>query len=257
MATELNKIYHQHLTRGLREEMAMDFSNKVAMVTGGTGALGSDVVLGLAKAGARVAVPYRRANEWNAIQQRDGDARALLYGSELDLTRGEAVSRFAEDVVGRWGRLDFLFAVAGGFAAGRSYESSDVVWDQMLSTNLRSLVAIIRAVVPIMIRQNFGRIVTVSSGAILRGGGAGIAAYAISKGAVRQLSEILADELKEYDIRVHCVMPGTMDTPSNRRDMPKADFAKWVKTEDVARVMLALAGDDFRAARSVVVPVLG
>ena len=127
----------------------------------------------------------------------------------------------------------------------------------MLATNLRSLVTALRAVVPVMVRQNFGRIVTVSSGAILRGGGGGIAAYAVSKGAVRQLSEILADELKEYDIRVHCVMPGTMDTPANRQAMPKADFSKWVKTEDVARVMLALAGDNFRAARSVVVPVLG
>jgi NAD(P)-dependent dehydrogenase (short-subunit alcohol dehydrogenase family) len=108
-----------------------------------------------------------------------------------------------------------------------------------------------------MIRQNFGRIVTVSSGSILRGGGAGIAAYAVSKGAVRQLSEILADELKNYDIRVHSIMPGTMDTEANRRAMPEADFSKWVKTEDVARVIHFLLSDDARAVRSVVVPVLG
>jgi len=227
------------------------------MVTGGTGALGSAVVLELAKAGARVAVPYRRKNEWEAMEARAADASSRLSGSELDLTQGEAVQRFTEDVVGRFSRLDFLFAAAGGFAAGRSYETEDAAWDQMLATNLRSLVTALRAVVPVMVRQNFGRIVTVSSGAILRGGGGGIAAYAVSKGAVRQLSEILADELKEYDIRVHCVMPGTMDTPANRQAMPKADFSKWVKTEDVARVMLALAGDNFRAARSVVVPVLG
>jgi len=167
------------------------------------------------------------------------------------------VSRFSETVVSRWGRIDLLFAVAGGFAAGRSYETEEAVWEQMLETNLHSLVTVLRAVVPVMIRQRFGRIVTVSSGAILRGGGAGIAAYAVSKGAVRQLSEILADELKDYDIRVHCVMPGTMDTRANRNAMPKSDSSKWVKTEDVARVMLALAGEDFQAARSVVVPVLG
>ncbi len=235
----------------------MDFSNRVAVVTGGTGALGSDVVLALAKAGARVAVPYRRQNEWKAIEQRAGDSRARLHGSELDLTKSEAVGRFVQDVENRWGRLDLLFMVAGGFASGRSYETDEAVWNQMISTNLLSLVAVLRAAVPVMIRQNFGRIVTVSSGAILRGGGAGIAAYAVSKGAVRQLSEILADELKEYDIRVHCVMPGTMDTAANRQTMPKADTSKWVKTEEVAKVMLALASDDFRAARSVVVPVLG
>jgi NAD(P)-dependent dehydrogenase (short-subunit alcohol dehydrogenase family) len=108
-----------------------------------------------------------------------------------------------------------------------------------------------------MIRQNFGRIVTVSSGSILRGGGAGIAAYAVSKGAVRQLSEILADELKAYDIRVHCILPGTMDTEANRLAMPKADFSKWVKTGEVARLVHFLLSDDSRAVRSAVVPVLG
>jgi NAD(P)-dependent dehydrogenase (short-subunit alcohol dehydrogenase family) len=257
VATASAKVYDRPFTGRLQEENAMDLSNRVAVVTGGTGALGSDVVLELANAGARVAVPYRRKNEWEVIQQRAGDARARLYGAELDLTQGDAVRKFAEGVVSRWGRLDLLFAVAGGFAAGRSYETDESVWDQMISTNLGALVAVLRAVVPAMIRQNFGRIVTVSSGAILRGGGAGIAAYAVSKGAVRQLSEILAEELKEYDIHVHCVMPGTMDTLANRKAMPKADFSKWVKTEDVARVMLALASDDFGAARSVVVPVLG
>src|SRR5438477_191118 len=113
VATELAKVYDRCFTRCLQGKSAMDFSNRVAVVTGGTGALGADVVLELAKAGARVAVPYRRKNEWEAIEQRAGDARARLYGSELDLTRYEAVRRFAEDVVGRWGRLDLLFAVAG------------------------------------------------------------------------------------------------------------------------------------------------
>ena len=125
----------------------------------------------------------------------------------------------------------------------------------MFNLNLRSLFLVLRGVVPVMIRQNFGRIVTVSSGAILHGGGAGIAAYAVSKNAVRKLSEILADELKDYDIHVHTVLPGTMDTPANRLAMPKADFAKWVKTEEVSRVIRTLIGDDLRAAQSLVVPV--
>jgi len=111
--------------------------------------------------------------------------------------------------------------------------------------------------VPVMITQNFGRIITISSGAILRGGGAGMAAYAVSKVAVRQLTEILADELKDHDIHVHCVLPGTMDTESNRRAMPNADPSQWVKTDDVASVIHFLLSDNARAVRSVVVPVLG
>jgi NAD(P)-dependent dehydrogenase (short-subunit alcohol dehydrogenase family) len=87
--------------------------------------------------------------------------------------------------------------------------------------------------------------------------GAGIAAYAVSKGAVRQLTEILASELKGYNIHAHCILPGTMDAEANRRAMPKADFSQWVATEDVARVIRFLLSDDARAVRSVAVPVLG
>jgi len=235
----------------------LDFENRVAIVTGGTGALGRAVALDLLASGARVAVPYRSPQEWEALQQLAGGHAERLTGATVDLTNTEQVKRFAESVVERWSRIEYVAAVAGGFAAGKSYETDGATWDRMFSVNLRSLVVTLRAVVPVMIGQNFGRIVTVSSGAILRGGGAGIAAYAIAKGAVRQLTEILAEELKDYDIHVHSIMPGTMDTEANRQAMPDADFQKWVKTGDVARVIHFLFGDDARSVRSVVVPILG
>ncbi len=234
----------------------MDFDNRVALVTGGTGALGSAVTLDLLKGGARVAVTYRATGEWQALERRAGDDRSRLFGLAADLTRAEEVERSIRDLQAQWKQIDFLVAVAGGFAAGKSYESDERTWDHMFNLNVRSLILTQRSVVPLMISQNFGRIVTISSGAILHGG-AGIAAYAVSKGAVRQLTEILAEELKGYDIRVHCVMPGTMDTEANRLAMPKADVSRWAKTEDVARVIHTLLSDDFRAVRSVVVPVLG
>lgn len=235
----------------------MDFENRVAVVTGGTGALGGAVVTDLLAAGARVAVSYRSEEEWAALRLAAGKAVERLLGVKVDLTRAAEVESFEREVHSLWGRLDFLVAVAGGFAAGKSYQTDEETWDHMFNLNLRSVVNCLRAVVPMMIEQNFGRIVTVSSGAILRGGGAGIAAYAVSKGAVAQLSEILADELKSYDIHVHCLMPGTMDTAANRSAMPKADFSKWVKTEDVARVIHYLLSNDARAVRSVKVPVEG
>jgi len=235
----------------------MEFEHRVAVVTGGTGALGSSVALDLLQSGARVVVTYRSEKEWAALEGRAGEHQGKLTGAKVDLTQASEVERLVAEVVSKWQRIDHLVAVAGGFAAGKSFETDDKTWDQMFSLNLRSLIFCLRSVVPVMIGQNFGRIVTVSSGAILRGGGAGIAAYAVSKGAVRQLSEILADELKAFDIHVHCIMPGTMDTDANRLAMPKADFSKWVKTEDVARVVRFLLSDDARAVRSVVVPVLG
>lgn len=235
----------------------MDFENRVAVVTGGTGALGGAVVRDLLAAGARVAVSYRSEEEWAALRHAAGKASERLLGVKVDLTRAAEVESFEREVRSLWGRLDFLVAVAGGFAAGKSYQTDEKTWDHMFNLNLRSVVNCLRAVVPVMIGQNFGRIVTVSTGAILRGGGAGVAAYAVSKGAVAQLSEILADELKSYDIHVHCLMPGTMDTAANRSAMPSADFSTWVKTEDVARVVHFLLSDKARAVRSVTVPVLG
>lgn len=227
------------------------------MVTGGTGALGNAVTLDLLRSGARVAVSYRSVTEWEMLERKAAEHGQNLFGQQIDLTRGEEVERMVSGISLRWERIDYFVALAGGFAAGKSYETDEPTWDKMFNLNLRSLVIPLRAVVPAMIMQNFGRIVTTSSGSILHGGGAGIAAYAVSKGAVRQLTGILADELKDYDIHVHCVLPGTMDTEANRKSMPKADFSKWVKTEDVARTIRTLLGDDTRAVRSVAVPVLG
>jgi NAD(P)-dependent dehydrogenase (short-subunit alcohol dehydrogenase family) len=235
----------------------VEFENRVALVTGGTGALGSAVTLDLLASGARVAVPYRSQEEFNQLAGSATRWGSALVGAKTDLTQGEEIAKVTASVVERWGKLDYVVAVAGGFAAGKSYETDERTWDHMFNLNLRSVYLLARAVVPIMIRRNFGRIVTVSSGSILRGGGAGIAAYAISKSAVLELSQILADEVKDFDIHVHSVLPGTMDTAANRQAMPKADFSKWVKTEEVARVIHSLLGDDFRAVRSVAVPVLG
>src|SRR5579859_638187 len=237
--------------------MSMGFENRVALVTGGTGALGNAVTLELLRSGARVAVSYRSVTEWELLERKAAEHRQNLFGQKIDLTRREEVERTVSEITSRWGRIDYFVAMAGGFAAGKSYETDEPTWDKMFNLNLRSLVVPLRAVVPVMISQNFGRIVTTSSGSILRGGGAGIAAYAVSKGAVRQLTGILADELKDYDIHVHCVLPGTMDTEANRKSMPKADFSKWVKTEDVARAIRTLLSDDAHAVRSVEVPVLG
>ena len=189
---------------------------------------------------------------WHDWHLYGGLGRFLDTGFGIGLTVGAVAA-----VLERWQKIDYLVAVAGGFAAGKSYETDERNWDHMFNLNLRSVYLAVHAVVPHMIRQNFGRIVTVSSGAIQRGGGAGIAAYAISKTAVLKLSEILADELKDYDIHVHCVLPGTIDTAANRAAMRKADFSKWVKTEDVAGVIRTLRGDKMSAARSVAVPVLG
>jgi NAD(P)-dependent dehydrogenase (short-subunit alcohol dehydrogenase family) len=223
-------------------------------VTGGTGALGGAISLDLASSGARVVTTHVIEAEWLKLSERAGDSRERLTGLRVDLTRPEEVEAAVRSVRQRYGRIDFLLAIAGGFAAGSIAGTPEAVWDAMLGLNLRSLVSALRAVVPIMLAQDFGRIVTVSSGAILDGPGAGMAAYAVSKGAVRQLSEILAEEVKGHNIRVHCLLPGTMDTEANRRAMPTADPSKWVKTEEVAGVVHRLLAAS--EPSPVLVPVL-
>lgn len=235
----------------------VDFKDRVAVITGGTGALGSAVTLDLLRSGASITVPYLQEKSWKSLQTAAGEHAGRLAGWPVDLRSSGDVERFVAKVVERHGRLDFVVCVAGGFAAGKSFEIDDQAWERMLDLNLMSIIRMLRPVVPVMIGQNFGRIVTVSSGAILKGGGAGMAAYAVSKGAVLQLTEIVAQELEKYDIRAHCVMPGTMDTEANRKAMPKTDFSKWVQTADVASVIHFLLSDLSRAVRTVAVPVLG
>jgi NAD(P)-dependent dehydrogenase (short-subunit alcohol dehydrogenase family) len=232
----------------------MNYEGRVALVTGGTGALGSAAVLDLLEGGARVAVPYIVDSEWKDLAARTERWSTRLEGWRVDLTRPSEVEPWVRSVRSNCGRIDYLLAIAGGFTAGKIHETSESAWDLMMKLNLRSLVTVLRAVLPAMIEQNFGRIVTVSSGAILDQPGAGVAAYAVSKGAVRQLSEILAQEVKPYDIRVHCLMPGTMDTEANRRAMPDADRSGWLQLDQVVRVFHRLLLEE--AQSPVVVPVL-
>jgi NAD(P)-dependent dehydrogenase (short-subunit alcohol dehydrogenase family) len=109
-----------------------------------------------------------------------------------------------------------------------------------------------------MVQQNYGRIVSVSSRtAVESGRRARSSAYAVSKAGVIVLTEAIAEEVKKYDVNVNCVMPSTIDTPSNRRDFPKADFSKWVDPKDIAEVMLFLVSDASRVVSGAAVPVYG
>lgn len=232
----------------------MDFQDRVALVTGGTGALGSAVVLDLLASGAHVAATYTVEAEWQHFLAAAADSRKRLKGIPADLTQADEVQAAMQSLQRAHGRLDFLLAIAGGFAPGKIHETSEHVWDRMMDLNLKTLFSILRPVIPVMMKQNFGRIITVSSGAILTSPGAGVAAYAVSKAAVRHLSEVLAEEVKGYNIRAHCLMPGTMDTPANRRDMPKADFSQWVTTAEVAKLVHRLLLND--SDSPLIVPIL-
>ncbi len=237
----------------------MNFSGKTAIVTGGTGALGSAVVAALLAEGARVAVPFRKPGELERLREERalGAYAEALSGAMLDLTDETAVAAYAESVAEDRGGLDILINTAGAFAGGKPvHETPWSVWQQELDTNLKTAVIASRAAVPPMIRRGGGAIVNVSSRPA-EGSGQGVGAYAASKRAILQLTDAMAAELVDFRITVNAILPSTIDTPASRRGDPGADYSKWVSPDEIARVILFLVGPDARIVSGAHVRVYG
>jgi len=215
------------------------------------------VSLAFLEQGARVVATYRNQQEFDAVKAGASANAGLLEGARMDVTDEAAVSQFIESVATRHGRLDALVNAVGGYAGGvKLWEMDTKVFDQMLALNLRSGYALARAAVRAMLKQGHGAIVNVAAKAAIDHG-AGAGAYAASKAASVALMDSLAADLKGTGVRVNSVLPSIMDTPANRAAMPGADFAKWPKTEDVARVILFLCSDAARLIHGAAVPVYG
>jgi NAD(P)-dependent dehydrogenase (short-subunit alcohol dehydrogenase family) len=236
----------------------MDLEEKSAVVTGGAGALGGAVVAALLEAGARVSVPVRKPGELDQLRQRLRlDSGAALSGAVVDLTDETAVNDYAASVAEERGGLDILVNAAGSFAGGKPvHETPWSVWQGQLDSNLKTAVLASRAAVPHMIGRGGGAIVHVSSRPATQDG-KNIAAYAAAKRALLQLTDAMAAELLEENITVNAVLPSTIDTPANRKAMPKSDFSRWVRPEAIAKVILFLAGPDARFVSGAHVPVYG
>jgi NAD(P)-dependent dehydrogenase (short-subunit alcohol dehydrogenase family) len=236
----------------------MPFDDKVVLVAGGTGALGREVAMAFLEAGARVAVTYQRAAEFAAFRaaaERTGTQAP--EGASLDVTDLAATESYVTQLATRHGRLDILVNAVGGYAGGKNvWESSAADYDKMMALNFKSGFGLTHAVVPVMIRQNRGWIVNVASKAAY-GHSPGAALYAASKAAALVLIESLAEEVKAYNINVNSIVPSIFDTAANRKEMPKADFSKWPKPEQIARVVLFLCSEDSRLINGAAIPVYG
>jgi NAD(P)-dependent dehydrogenase (short-subunit alcohol dehydrogenase family) len=232
--------------------------NKVVLVAGGTGGLGRAVSLAFLAVGARVTVTYRRREEFDALAKLvGGDGGGRLEGFDTDVTDEAAVTSLVDGIVGRRGRLDVLVNTVGGYVGGvKLWELDTKVFDTMMNLNLRSGYALARAAVWVMLKQGGGAIVNVAAKAAFDHG-AGASAYAASKAAAVAMMDCLAEDLKGTGIRVNSILPSIIDTEANRKAMPKADFAKWPKADDIARVILFLCGDEAKVVHGAAVPVFG
>ncbi len=235
----------------------MKFTGKVALVAGGTGALGQAVALAFMREGADVAVTYRKEQEWLKLKSLAGANAARLSGHQVDVTDDAAVQRMIQDITLRTGRLEILVNTVGGYVGGVAlWELDTKLLDRMLALNLRSGFVLSRAAVKRMLEQGTGSIVNVAAKAAFDHA-AGAAAYAASKAAAVAMMDCLAADLKGSGVRVNSVLPSIIDTEANRKAMPDADFSKWPKPEDIARVILCLCSEDAKLIHGAAIPVYG
>jgi NAD(P)-dependent dehydrogenase (short-subunit alcohol dehydrogenase family) len=232
-------------------------ADPVVLITGATGEFGPYVAKAFAAAGARLAPTAR------ALDQAEGLLKDLGLGADrglpavVDVTQAASVKAWVDSVQAKWGRVDVLVNIAGGFKPGKPVaELEEADLDFMFNLNARSAFLTCRAVVPLMTAQGGGKIVNVGARQAL-GAGRKQAAYAISKAAVLRLTEALSAEVRESGINVNAVIPSTIDTPANRKNSPDGDYAKWVAPGDLAAVVTFLASDAARAIHGAAIPVYG
>ena len=229
-------------------------TGRVAIVSGGTGALGQSVTLRLLAAGAIVCVPYAVPAELAALDQRvDAAARPRLRSVPTDVTDEAAFTAFVRGVLDAHGRLDAIVNGVGGFAGGDLASTPLTEWQRMMTLNLTPAVIGSRAVLPAMTAAGYGRIVNIASRAVVPPMG-GFIGYTVAKAAVITLTQALAREVAR-GITVNAVLPSTLDTPGNRRAMPDADRSGWVSTDAVADVITYLAGEGAAALSGAAIPV--
>jgi NAD(P)-dependent dehydrogenase (short-subunit alcohol dehydrogenase family) len=229
----------------------MNLKGKRVAVTGGFGSLGIATVNALQAAGARVAAIDRA----DAPPATASLGEAGLFGG-VDLGEIDAAKTTLAKVVESLGGLDALVNIAGTFRWEKLADGGLDTWDFLYRVNLRTAVAASKAALPFLLESSAASIVNIGAMGAVKAG-AGMGAYAASKAGISKLTEALAEELKEKDITVNAILPSIIDTPPNRKDMPKADFDHWVKPEQLGDVIVFLLSDRARAITGALIPVVG
>jgi NAD(P)-dependent dehydrogenase (short-subunit alcohol dehydrogenase family) len=225
---------------------AMSLAGKACIVTGGAGALGLAVCKALSGAGAKVM----------AIDHGVVPAEQPGIGG-VDLSDASKAKAAIDTAVADMGGLFALINVAGGFRFEKLGEGKVETWDFLYTVNLKTALCGSMAALPHLLKNKKGRIVNIGAAAAAKPAAAGMGAYTASKAGVLKLTESLADEVKNDGITVNAILPTTIDTAANRRDMPKADFSKWVKPEEIAALIIFLLSDEASAITGANIPIAG
>jgi NAD(P)-dependent dehydrogenase (short-subunit alcohol dehydrogenase family) len=224
--------------------------NKVVLITGANGGLGAFVTNAFLETGALVAgvSPTIRNSDF---------PHPSFEAIPAELTSGDAARAVAGTVIAKWGKIDALVHLVGGFSGGKTVsETDDATIEKMLNMNLLAAFHMLRAVLPEMRAKGTGRILAIGSRTAVEPQ-PGVGAYSASKAALVSLVRTVALENKDRGISANVVLPGTMDTPANRAAMPRADFSKWVQPSQIASLLVHLASDQASQISGAVIPVYG
>lgn len=234
-------------------DVTYDFSKKVVLITGGTGALGRMLVKKFIDSGAITISSFH--SEQGAEKLKIENPRVELI--KMDLLREEQLLKTIPQLVRQFGTINILVNVVGGYLGGRNINDlNETEWDAMLNLNLKSAFLISKYVIPVMKSGNGGHIVHISSRTGQKSEG-GDSAYAASKAGLIRFVESAAQEFMEAKININCVLPAIIDTDANRKAMPNAEFSKWLSTEEIANVILFLCSSDARAINGAAIPTYG
>ena len=235
----------------------MNFHNTTAIITGGTGALGSVVAEKFFDAGANIAIPLHSKQSTGHLSDRVTQSFDRCTLVQADLSVEQDVRSFVQHVLGKFGSIEVLANIAGGYAGGNSIVETPVdQWDSMMTMNLRTTFLMSREVLKPMIARSAGRIINIAAMPALTSG-ARKGAYAISKRGVVSLTETLAEETKGSGLTVNAIAPSIILTEANKQSMPNADFSKWVTPDEIAELILFLCSEHSRSISGNVVRIFG
>jgi len=232
-------------------------TEQVVIITGAVGNLGAATARAFQMAGDKTVLVDRSQDKLRDAFSSVANSPDHLLAGGVDLSEPASLAKLVADALSRFGRIDALVHTVGAWRGGKPVHEDDLAnWDFLFNVNLRTTLLCCRAVIPQMLKQGRGKIITVASRDGFKGS-AGYAAYSASKSAVLRLAESLADELKASNINVNCILPSTIDTPQNRVAQPGADFTKWVEPAAIADVIRFLTSDASRAINGAAIPVFG
>jgi NAD(P)-dependent dehydrogenase (short-subunit alcohol dehydrogenase family) len=230
--------------------------DKVTLVTGGAGNLGQAVTRMMLERGARVAVPFYKSDAPSSIEGLKREFGPAFYSFALDLTTERGAEQAVRQVLEWGGGLHSVVHLVGGFHGGRLADTPLDAWERLIQLNMTSAYLIARFALPVLAEGGGGSFVFVSSRAAFDAP-AGRAAYAATKAGLLQLARAVAEEYGGEGIRSNVIVPDTIDTEDNRRAMPDADHSRWIRPEEIAKVILFLASGEASAINGAVLPVYG